>query len=77
MIASNNDALHSAGCKHGPSFVRGELSYALDDWVNVPSRPPAVLQRVDARHLVIIYPRLPFCTFSCATLVIISLSTAY
>ena len=58
LIASNNDALHSAGCERGPSFVGGELSYCLDDWVNVHSRAQAVLSRVDAHHLIMIDPRL-------------------
>jgi hypothetical protein len=31
MIASNNDGLHSAGCKYGPSFDSGELSYCLGE----------------------------------------------
>ena len=37
MIASNNDALHSSGCKYGPSFTAGELSYALGEgahWID-------------------------------------------
>lgn len=29
LISSNNDALHSSGCKYGPSFTSGELSYCL------------------------------------------------
>merc|ERR1719201_435926 len=43
LIASNNDALHSSGCRHGPSFEQGELSYCLDDWVNIHSRAQIVL----------------------------------
>jgi hypothetical protein len=31
MIASNNDGLHSAGCKYGPSFVGGDISYCLGE----------------------------------------------
>ena len=58
MIASNNDALHSSGCKVGPTFTSGELSYCLDDWINIHSRGQVVLERVDARHLVMIDPRL-------------------
>ena len=58
LIASSNDALHSSGCKHGPSFSSGELSYCLDDWVNVHSRAQIVLQRLDARRLTMIDPRL-------------------
>jgi hypothetical protein len=60
MIASNNDALHSSGCKYGPVFSRGELSYALDDWINIHSRAQVVLERTDARHLVVIDPRLKY-----------------
>ena len=60
LISSSNDALHSSGCKHGPSFTGGELSYALDDWVNVHSRAQVVLERIDARHLIMIDPRLNF-----------------
>ena len=48
LIASNNDALHSSGCKHGPSFVSGELSYCMDDWVNIHSR----VRRADVFILV-------------------------
>lgn len=58
LIASNNDALHSSGCKHGPTFTAGELSYCLDDWVNVHSRAQVVMERVDARHVVLVDPRL-------------------
>ena len=62
MIASNNDALHSAGTKYGPFFAGGELSYALDDWLNIHSRTQVVLGRTDARHLVLIDPRLNYAT---------------
>ena len=31
LISSNNDALHSSGCKYGPSFTSGELSYCLGE----------------------------------------------
>ena len=62
LVASNNDALHSAGCRRGPSFVAGELSYCLDDFVNIHSRAQVVLERLDARHLVMIDPRLNFGT---------------
>ena len=62
LVASNNDALHSAGCRHGPSFVGSELSYCLDDFVNIHSRAQVVLERLDARHLVMIDPRLNFGT---------------
>jgi hypothetical protein len=58
LIASSNDALHSSGVKHGPSFVNGELSYCLDDWVNIHSRAQVVMQRLDARHLIVVDPRL-------------------
>jgi len=58
MIASNNDALHSSGCKYGPSFTGGELSYCLDDWVNIHSRAQVVTKQVDARHIIMIDPRL-------------------
>ena len=58
LIASNNDSLHSSGCKYGPSFIQGELSYCLDDWVNIHSRTQVVFERTDARHLIMIDPRL-------------------
>ena len=58
LIASNNDALHSSGCKYGPSFTQGVLSYCLDDWVNIHSRAQVVFNRTDARHIIIIDPRL-------------------
>jgi hypothetical protein len=57
LISSNNDALHSSGCKYGPSFASGELSYCLDDWVNVHSRGQVVFQRLGVRRLVMIDPR--------------------
>ena len=58
LIASNNDALHSSGCKYGPTFTQGVLSYCLDDWVNIHSRAQVVFNKTDARHLTIIDPRL-------------------
>jgi hypothetical protein len=57
LISSNNDALHSSGCKHGPSFRGGELSYCLDDFVNVHSRAQVVFKR-ESNSLVVIDPRL-------------------
>jgi hypothetical protein len=144
LISSNNDALHSSGCKYGPSFTHGELSYCLgrsvsqsvsqvlvdeweecrpverkgmerrrkerrgvewsgvewsgveggewswsefeacstcfqsqlltlcmlcpfllssslaDDWVNIHSRVQVVLERVDARNLLLVDPRLDY-----------------
>jgi hypothetical protein len=54
LISSNNDALHSSGTKRGPVFEDGELSYCLDDWVNVsrafPSWKRSILTEIYLCH---------------------------
>eukprot|EP01048_Picozoa_sp_COSAG05_P018163 COSAG05_NODE_2607_length_2846_cov_13.463497_1_plen_536_part_00 len=64
MIASNNDGLHSSGCQFGPTFERGELSYCLDDWINVHSRTQIVPSPFNASFSEL------FCTL-CASVCII------
>lgn len=61
MIASNNDGLHSSGTKFAPSFLNGEISYCLDDFINIHSRAQVVFDHTaDARHMIIIDPRLDY-----------------
>ena len=38
VVASNADAFHSSGCRDGPALRAVELSYAMDDYLNVHSR---------------------------------------
>ena len=59
-IASNNDAFHSSGAKLGPTFVDGELSYCLDDYVNIHSRAQVVFRRESDTSLLVIDPRLAY-----------------
>ena len=64
LIASNADAFHSSACRDGPHLDNVELSYCLDDFINVHTRVQAVgLRRPPAtvgggERLVLLDPRL-------------------
>ncbi len=58
LISSNNDGLHSSGCKYGPKFIGGEISYCLDDWINIHSRAQVFFEKTGEREMVILDPRL-------------------
>jgi len=64
LIASNADAFHSSACRDGPHLSNVDLSYCLDDFINVHTRVQAVgLRRPPAtdgggERLVLLDPRL-------------------
>lgn len=62
-IASNADAFHSSVCRRGPRLTNVELSYCMDDFINVHTRVQVVGFRYSSpaapgETLVLLDPRL-------------------
>ena len=58
ILASNADAFHSSGCKHGPKLLNVTLSNNFDDFLNVHSRMQLLGDVLGPTELMILDPRL-------------------
>ena len=58
LVACNADCFHSSGVQRGPQLLDSELSFCIDDYINVHSRVQVVHSRVSNRSLIVADPRL-------------------
>ena len=58
LVACNADCFHSSGVQRGPQLLDSELSFCIDDYVNVHSRVQMVQARLSNRSLIVADPRL-------------------